>query len=343
MSFLVANALSKAYGAVRALIDADLTVAKGGRTAIVGPSGSGKTTLLRLIAGFEIQDAGSIALDGVELANGTASMPAHKRNIGFVPQDGALFPHLDVAANIGFGLPRDFAGRDARIDTLLDLVELGKAMRHRRPHELSGGQQQRVALARALAREPKLMLLDEPFSALDTGLRAAMRKAVAEVLAKVGATAILVTHDQAEALSFADQVAVMREGRLVQAGAPEDLYRRPIDKGVAAFMGEALFFAAKIDGAFADCVLGRVPVENANGVASGEIFVRPEQLRLVAPGDPASVARARVAGVEFSGPSSSVTLKLANGGNIAVPCASAFRPDPGDAVGIALTGTARLI
>ena len=154
---------------------------------------------------------------------------------------------------------------------------------------------------------------------------------------------ILVTHDQAEALSFADQVAVMREGRLVQAGAPEELYRRPIDKGVATFLGEALFFAAKIDGAFADCVLGRVPVENANGAASGEIFVRPEQLRLVAAGDPASVARARVAGVAFSGPSSSVTLVLANGGTIAAPCASAFRPDPGDAVGIALTGAARLI
>lgn len=343
MSFLAANALRKTYGAVKALIDVDLAVAKGGRTAIVGPSGSGKTTLLRLIAGFETQDAGRIALDGVELANGAASVPAHKRNIGFVPQDGALFPHLDVAANIGFGLARDFAGRDSRIDALLDLVELGKAMRGRRPHELSGGQQQRVALARALAREPKLMLLDEPFSALDTGLRAAMRKAVAELLAKVGATAILVTHDQAEALSFADQVAVMREGRLVQAGAPEDLYRRPIDKGVATFLGEALFFAAKLDGAFADCVLGRVPVENANGAATGEIFVRPEQLRLLAPGDPAAIARAHVAGVEFSGPSSSVTLTLTNGGNIAVPCVSAFRPDPGDAVGIALTGAARLI
>ena len=142
-------------------------------------------------------------------------MPAHRRGIGVVAQDGALFPHLSVADNIGFGLARDEAGRAERIAELLDMVELDKAILRRRPHELSGGQQQRVALARALARKPRLMLLDEPFSALDTGLRDTMRKAVAELLEAAGITTILVTHDQAEALSFADQVAVMRDGRLL--------------------------------------------------------------------------------------------------------------------------------
>ncbi len=344
MNFLDITGLSKSYGAAQALAGVSLRVARGSRTAIVGPSGSGKTTLLRLIAGFEAQDAGRIALDGMEMANGAFALPAHRRNVGFVPQDGALFPHLDVAANVGFGLPRDMAGRAARIDALLDLVELGPGMRTRRPHELSGGQQQRVALARALAREPRLMLLDEPFSALDTGLRAAMRKAVSGVLSKVGATAILVTHDQAEALSFADQVAVMREGRLVQAGAPEELYRRPVDRGVATFLGEAIVLPAVFSGDFATCALGRVPVDDPAREGPGEIVIRPEQLSLAAAGA-GSLAEARVTSVEFAGASSTVWLALPGSETpeFSVPCASSLCPGPGATVALRLAGPAHAL
>ncbi len=224
MSFLSIDKADKRYGAMVALDGVSLEVASGSRTAIVGPSGSGKTTLLRLIAGFEGPDAGRIALDGAVLADGPAIVPAHRRGIGFVTQDGALFPHLTIADNIGFGLERGAADRDDRIRALMRTVDLDPRLLERRPHQLSGGQQQRVALARALARRPRLMLLDEPFSALDTGLREATRKAVAALLQEAGVTTILVTHDQAEALSFADQVAVLREGRLVHyRAAPQAL------------------------------------------------------------------------------------------------------------------------
>src|SRR5258705_458325 len=161
MSFLQLRSVRKSYGSIVAIDDLDLTVPTGSRTVIVGPSGSGKTTLLRLIAGFEAPDAGSIVMEGTILADRETFIPAHRRNIGLVTQDGALFPHLSVADNIGFGLERD-ADREARVLALLDMVELDRVLLHRRPHELSGGQQQRVALARALARRPRLMLLDEP-------------------------------------------------------------------------------------------------------------------------------------------------------------------------------------
>ncbi len=210
-----------------ALDGIDLGVAAGSRTAIVGPSGCGKTTLLRIIAGFEAPDSGRVALGGRVLSEGPDAMPAHHRGIGFVVQDGALFPHLSVAANVGFGLNRNEPRRAERIAELMDMVELDAALLPRKPDELSGGQQQRVALARALARKPQLMLLDEPFSALDTGLRDTTRKSVARLLSGAGITTILVTHDQPEALSFADQVAVMREGRLPQVGTPRALYLRP--------------------------------------------------------------------------------------------------------------------
>ncbi len=345
MTFLDVEGLSKSYGTVGALSDVSLRVARGSRTAIVGPSGSGKTTLLRLVAGFEAQDSGRIVLDGTVLAAGRDAMPAHLRNIGFVPQDGALFPHLDVAENVGFGLPREMTGRAARIDALLDLVELGPALRARRPHELSGGQQQRVALARALAREPRLMLLDEPFSALDTGLRAAMRKAVAGVLAKVGATAILVTHDQTEALSFADQVAVMRGGRLVQAGAPDELYRRPADRGVATFLGDAIVLDAELEAGIARCALGRVPVDDAARSGKAAIVVRPEQLRIAPAGADGSGAAARVVGVEFSGPASTVWLALSDAAlpEFAVSCASSECPKAGRDVRVRMEGMAHVL
>jgi iron(III) transport system ATP-binding protein len=317
MSFLTVQGVSKAFGATEAIRGVDLTVAAGSRTAIVGPSGSGKTTLLRAIAGFDTPDAGVIALDGEVLANGNgATTPAHLRNIGYVPQDGALFPHLNVAQNIGFGIERGATDRDSRIRALLDMVELETSMLTRRPDQLSGGQQQRVALARALARKPKLMLLDEPFSSLDTGLRENMRKAVARVLQAASITTILVTHDQIEALTFADQVAMLREGRLVQAGTPHDLYFSPVDRDIADFFGEAIVIPAELDGGMATSSLGRVAVRAAGRSGRAEIMLRPEQLRLTlcdantVPGE----CYARVTDIEFGGSASMIAVALEQDG-----------------------------
>jgi iron(III) transport system ATP-binding protein len=274
------QAIRKHYGPVQALGGVDLRVAPGSRTAIVGPSGSGKTTLLRIIAGFEAPDAGRVSLGGRQLADGPAAVPAHERGIGYVPQDGALFPHLTIEGNVGFGLPRNTPQRAERIAELMDMVALDTAMLVRRPHELSGGQQQRVALARALAQRPRLMLLDEPFSALDTGLRASTRKAVAQLLSAAGITTILVTHDQAEALSFADQVAVMRGGLLVQAGRPLDVYLRPRDAAVAGFLGDSIVLPAQLAGGWADCALGRIAVNDSGRQGAAQIMLRPEQLQV---------------------------------------------------------------
>ena len=286
MNALELNALYKTFGNVAALDDVSLCVPAGSRTAIVGPSGSGKTTLLRMIAGFEFPDAGSIRLSGQTLVDATTQVPAHQRLIGYVPQDGALFPHVTVAGNIGFGLSGTLASKQQRVEELMEMVALQTHMANSWPHELSGGQQQRVALARALAQRPRLMLLDEPFSALDTGLRAAMRKMVARLLSDAGVTTILVTHDQAEALSFADQLAVMRQGRLIQAGQPMDLYLRPIDTQTAFFLGDAVVMPAQVDAGWAICDLGRIPVNNPDRSGATHIMLRPEQLHLAPdPGD----------------------------------------------------------
>jgi iron(III) transport system ATP-binding protein len=280
MSALELNSIYKSFGSLPAIDNVNLSVPAGSRTAIVGPSGSGKTTLLRMIAGFEFPDSGSISLNGQPLVNGAIEVPAHQRLIGYVPQDGALFPHMTVAANIGFGLPGSTASKQERIAELMDMVALDPRMSQRWPHELSGGQQQRVALARALAQRPRLMLLDEPFSALDTGLRVSTRKAVARLLADAGVTTILVTHDQAEALSFADQLAVMRQGKLVQAGQPMDLYLRPHDEQTALFLGDAVVMPASIEDGWATCDLGRIRVSGGSQSGAAQIMLRPEQLQL---------------------------------------------------------------
>lgn len=280
MNALELNSIYKSFGAQQALENINLSVPTGSRTVIVGPSGSGKTTLLRMIAGFEFPDTGSLSLNGQTLVDNTHSVPAHQRLIGYVPQDGALFPHMTVAANIGFGLTDKGPARQERIAELMDSVNLDSHMAKRWPHELSGGQQQRVALARALAQQPRLMLLDEPFSALDTGLRAAMRKMVARLLEATGVTTILVTHDQSEALSFADQLAVMRQGRLVQSGHPMDLYRYPDNEQTALFLGDAVVMPARIEAGWAHCDLGRIPVNDQDRNGSAQIMLRPEQLQI---------------------------------------------------------------
>ena len=229
---------AKAFGSQPVLHDVDLLVPAGSFTAILGSSGSGKTTLLRIIAGFERLDGGVVRLGG-EIVDDAGRMfvPSEQRRIGYVPQEGALFPHLSVGRNVAFGLPRG-SGRAGRVDDLLALVGLS-GYRRRFPHQLSGGQQQRVALARALAIGPEIVLLDEPFSSLDAAMRASVRADVLSVLRRAGTTSILVTHDQDEALSMADQVAVLRGGVIAQLGSPADLYRRPRDVELAQFLGES--------------------------------------------------------------------------------------------------------
>ena len=309
MSTLQLQGIGKSYNSVKVLEHVDLQVAQGSRTAIVGPSGSGKTTLLRIIAGFEIPDSGQVILQGLPMANGSGWVPAHLRGIGFVPQDGALFPHFTVAGNIGFGLKGSKRDKQQRVDALMDMVALDRRLGALWPHELSGGQQQRVALARALSQQPKLMLLDEPFSALDTGLRAAPRKAVAELLAEARVASILVTHDQTEALSFADQVAVMRNGRLAQVGPPQDLYLRPVDEPTAAFLGETLVLSAKLEHGWADCVLGRIAVDDRRRQGPARIMLRPEQIQ-ISLSEPAQQGQAVVISIDFAGFVSTLNLRM---------------------------------
>lgn len=344
MTSLHLQHLSKHFGTTRAVDDVSLTTKQGSRLAIVGPSGSGKTTLLRMIAGFEYPDQGSISLNGQTLAADGRALPAHLRGIGYVAQDGALFPHLTVADNIGFGLTLKGAARQRRIAELVEMVALDTSMLTRWPHELSGGQQQRIALARALAQQPQLMLLDEPFSALDTGLRAAMRKMVAQLLGDAGITAILVTHDQAEALSFADQLAVMRQGRLIQAGSPQQLYSQPADEATALFLGEALILPARVHAGTAHCALGQLAVNNAQFSGDARIMLRPEQLTLLADKQAEPTPKARIVECDFGGHDSLVSLQLPGTEQLLQLRTSSWAlPTPGSTVGLAIQGQAHLL
>ena len=268
--------LSKRFGPVVAVDGLDLDAEAGRITALLGPSGCGKTTTLRMIAGFEEPDAGEVELAGRRLSGGGGFVPPEKRRIGLVFQDYALFPHRDVAGNVAYALP---AGAPAsRVSELLELVGLGE-VGSRTPHELSGGQQQRVALARALAADPDAILLDEPFSNLDASRRDRMRREVREILLEAGAASIFVTHDQEEALSIADTVAVMHDGRIEQVGAPEEVYGRPASRWVAEFLGEAEIFSGLVRGSSVQSELGPLPVDPAfEGPA--EVIVRPESFAI---------------------------------------------------------------
>jgi iron(III) transport system ATP-binding protein len=273
--------LHKRFGDHSVLAGLHLEVPAGSFTAILGPSGSGKTTLLRLLAGFQAPDRGSIAIGArVVDGQGTHVRPEH-RKIGYVPQEGGLFPHLTVRGNVAFGLPR--AARRKGVDSLLELVGLGELAR-RYPHQLSGGQQQRVALARALAVKPEVVLLDEPFTSLDAHQRSSVREEVARILRESATTTLLVTHDQDEALSLADLVAVLRDGRIAQCATPQELYARPVDEELARFVGEANLIDGVLDGALVDTPLGKLSVHHhGEPLPSGcpvSILIRPEQIEL---------------------------------------------------------------
>ncbi len=335
MSELLVTGLAKAFNGVPVLRGLDLAVPEGSLAAVLGPSGCGKTTLLRLVAGFEQPDAGSIMLDGRVVADAHDGLPPERRRIGIVPQEGALFPHLSVAGNVGFGLPRD-RQRAVRTAEVLELVGLG-GFGARMPGELSGGQQQRVALARALAPKPALILLDEPFSALDSGLRAALRDDVRTALRVAGATALLVTHDQQEALSMADLVAVVRAGRVVQCAPPGELYSLPCDLGVATFVGEAMVLPAELHNGLAVTALGALPVRGRQPASGdGNVVVRPEQVRVVASDQG---TRARVCGSDFYGHDAVVRLELDDARHTAVSVRSmGLPPRPADVVGLQVDG-----
>ncbi len=275
--------LYKFFNHIPAVDDLSFVVEQGEFVTLLGPSGCGKTTTLRLIAGFEEPDNGTIKINERVVANGSGYTPPEKRNVGMVFQDYALFPHVNVAENIAFGLKDKSKAKQKRVDSLLDLVGLA-GYQNRMPHELSGGQQQRVALARALAPQPDILMLDEPFSNLDTSLREQVRADVRKILRETGTTAIFVTHDQHEALSLSDEVAVMFHGKLAQMTTPHALYNRPVSKQVAEFVGEANFLSATAQGSHAESILGTIPIVNPRQ-GKVDLLIRPEALKLNVLGD----------------------------------------------------------
>lgn len=303
MSALEVRNLDRRFGSVVAVRDVTLSAPAGSKTVIIGPSGCGKTTLLRLIAGFDRPDAGFIALDGAVLFDAQGGVPAHRRGIGYVPQEGALFPFLSISDNIGFSLPTSLKDRARRIEHLMEMVDLEPGLAARFPHEVSGGQQQRVALARALAMQPRLILLDEPFSALNAQLRIETRTAVAEALGSAGTTSILVTHDQDEALSFADQIIVMRDGVAVQAGTPPDVYSHPVDASVARLLGDAIVLDAELRAGTAVSALGALPTRYSGSDRRAQVILRPSQLVIVRNSDFTGtlLGRAVVTGRDYRG------------------------------------------
>jgi iron(III) transport system ATP-binding protein len=298
--------LSKNFGPVCAVEGINLALPQGRFLALLGPSGCGKTTTLRLLAGFEPADSGEIEIGGRLVSGPGRHVPPEQRSVGMVFQEYALFPHLNVADNIGYGIPKG-VDKKKRITEMLELVGLAD-IGGRMPHELSGGQQQRIALARALAPQPTLILLDEPFSNLDAALRQSVREEVRQILRQAEATAIFVTHDQEEALSLADEVAVMIQGAILQVASPQQLYLRPARHEVAAFVGEANFLRGNADGAQATCALGSLPlVGSAQGLV--ELLIRPEMV-LVQP-DPAGPAR--VERVNFFGHDQLIQVSFSDG------------------------------
>jgi iron(III) transport system ATP-binding protein len=338
MASLTIDRLAKQFADRRVLQGLNLDVSSGELVAVLGASGCGKTTLLRLIAGFEQADAGTIQIDREPVAAPGQHEPPERRRIGYLAQEGALFPHLTVEANVAFGIRRK-PDRRSRVADLLDMVGLDASYAKRFPQQLSGGEQQRVALARALAPMPRIMLLDEPFSALDATLRRDVRDVVATTLKRAGTTALLVTHDQAEALSMGDRVAVLRDGRIAQVADPVSLYRHPVDADVARFVGEAVLIAGVAQKGVVSCALGTFPTMRERPDGPVEVLIRPEQIRLPKHGTPGSVC-GQVSSVTFYGHDAVVELALPHAitSTIRVRVLGQSTPAPGQAVGVAVDG-----
>jgi len=338
MASLTIDGLAKQFADRHVLDGVDLRLSSGELLAVLGASGCGKTTLLRLIAGFERADAGTIRVDAELVAAPGRHDPPERRRIGYLAQEGALFPHLTVEANVAFGIRRR-PDRRSRVMDLLEMVGLQASYAKRFPHQLSGGEQQRVALARALAPMPHIMLLDEPFSALDATLRREVRDIVATTLRRAGTTALLVTHDQAEALSMGDRVAVLCDGRIAQVADPVSLYRHPVDPDVARFVGEAVLVSGVVRNGLVSCAFGTLATTRAATDGPVDVLIRPEQIRLPARGAPGSVC-GQVSNVTFYGHDAVVELALLHdpAGVVRVRVLGQPLPTLGQAVGVAVDG-----
>jgi spermidine/putrescine ABC transporter ATP-binding subunit len=341
--------VTKRFGELTAIDQISLAVRRGELMTLLGPSGCGKTTLLNLVAGFLLPESGEIAIDGRQVTH----IPTYRREIGIMFQNYALFPHMNVAENVGYGLrmrrlPKPEIAR--RVADALALVKL-EDVNDRKPRQLSGGQQQRVALARALIIRPKVLLLDEPFSALDRNLRAAMQVELKDIQRKLGVTTIFVTHDQGEALSLSDRIAVIAEGRIRQLGAPGEIYRRPADRFVASFIGDVNVLSARLernDGATATVAVGGarvlVPAGPLKAVEPGgtvDLFLRPEDLRVAREGE-AIAAHGNVAAQIYQGGHIDLYVEVPQAASgrvllrLPAHAAASSVPPPGTRIGIAM-------
>lgn len=327
---LEARGLVRRYGTVLAVDHADLAVPQGELVALLGPSGCGKTTSLRLIAGLD-RGEGTIAIDGVLVSGGARPVPPESRGVGLVFQDSVLFPHLDVGANVAYGL--EGPDRDAATRRMLGLLGIAHLAR-RMPHELSGGEQQRAALARTLATQPSLVLLDEPLAHLDASLRERVRDEMLGALRRTGTSALLVTHDQSEALAIADRVVVMNAGRIHQEGTPEEVYRRPVDRFTAEFIGRGVLVPVRITSrGTASTPLGEIVVGRDDPPGERLAVLRPESVALVADG---AGAPGRVVRSSFRGGDRLLRIELSDG----TPVEASDRDGHaiGDRVSIAVRG-----
>ncbi len=337
MSLLRIEGLTKRYAPndPPAVDDLTITVEKGEIVALLGPSGCGKTTTIRLIAGFEVPDAGEIEVGGELMAGAKAFVPPERRGVGVVFQDYALFPHLTVEQNIAFGLRGlDAKSKEERLETIIESVELGPFAK-RYPHELSGGQQQRVALARALAPQPALLLLDEPLGALDAQLKKEMIVELKVLQRQLGVTTLYITHDQAQAMTVADELAVMKDGRIEQIGPPELVYRRPRSRFVASFLGQALVLEGHVRSGQVETALGTFPMFRPDGKVT--LAFRPEDLQI----DPFGTIRGRLIHRMFLGDGGELYLVDVNGLRVRCTCpANGIWPHQvGEDVGLTIVQT----
>jgi iron(III) transport system ATP-binding protein len=305
---LALESVVKDFGKTRAVDGISLTVDAGELIAVVGPSGCGKSTTLRMVAGLERPDSGRVHLAGRCVAGPDAWVPTERRKVGLVFQDHALFPHLSVEDNVGFGLPRRSPTRAARIREVLDLVSMAP-LAGRYPHELSGGEQQRVALARALAPGPPIVLLDEAFSSLDRGLRTQIRTDTVAILRHTGTAGILITHDRDEALATGDRVVIMRGGRIEQDATPDEAFHHPATRFVATFVGDAVFLPAERDAGMLHCEITEMITPAGLGNGAVEIVARPHEVTLDAGGP----GKGEVVAFEFQGAFVLYTVTLQSG------------------------------